>query len=285
MSEESNPQKSIRDKILRLIIISISTYTGVCLLLTFLQAKLIYFPTRGYTSTPTQIGIDYDSVILQTDDKVNITAWYVPHPNPRATIIFCHGNAGNNSDRLFDIKQFHRAGYNVFIFDYRGYGESEGTPSEIGTYLDAEAAWRYLIEEKKESPERIILFGRSLGGAVAIELAMRHMPAALIVESSFASLEDVGRMHYPFLPVRLILSYRYDSIKKVPHLSCPKLFIHGLDDRLIPIEQGRKLFDASSNPKMFMETPGEHNTSGYSYSPTHTNQMLDFMEQSLVTTR
>lgn len=282
MGIDSPKTKSFAVQLKRIAIIAISTYAGVCLLITFLQAKLIYFPSRGYTSTPEDVGLSFEQVKLTTSDGVTIAAWYVPHPQAKATILFFHGNAGNMSDRLFDLKQFNRAGYNMLMIDYRGYGESEGKPTEQGTYLDAQAAWNYLIEQRNESPERLILFGRSLGGAVAIDLATRHSPAALIVESSFTSLVDIGKIHYPLLPVRWILRYRYDSINKVSQIARPKLFIHGREDRLIPFENGKTLFEAASQPKTFLETPGEHNTAGYAYSPECTVNMIEFMNQSLL---
>ena len=187
-------------------------------------------------------------------------------------------------------------GIGVLIFDYRGFGLSEGRPTERGTYEDADAAWRYLIETRGERPERVVLFGRSLGGAVAIELARRLMnrptepgkpgvagsvpqPAALVVESTFTSILDIGRVHYPFLPIRLLVTYRYASIEKVGHISCPKLFMHGRDDTLIPLSNGRKLFEAAAEPKRFIETPGEHNEAGFTYSPEFTDRLRAFLEE------
>lgn len=283
MDRESTKPKSFTVKIKRIAIVAISTYAGVCLLISFLQAKLIYFPSRGYASTPEDVGLTYEQIQITTSDGIKIIGWYVPHPNAQASILFFHGNAGNMSDRLFDLKQFHLAGYNTLMIDYRGYGESDGKPTEQGTYLDAQAAWKYLTEDRKVSPDHIILFGRSLGGAVAIDLATHHPPAALIVESSFTSLTDIGKIHYPLLPVRWVLRYRYESINKVSQINCPKLFIHGREDRLIPFENGKALFEAASKPKTFLETPGEHNTAGYAYAPEYTVQMIEFIRQSLHT--
>ncbi|MCH9003231.1 MAG: alpha/beta hydrolase [Planctomycetes bacterium] len=163
------------------------------------------------------------------------------------------------------------------IVGYRGYGRSTGTPGEDGLYADAEAAWRYLTETRGERPDRIVLFGRSLGGAVAIELARRHNPAALVVESTFTSLVDVGRHHYPLLPVSLIATHRFDSLSKIAGIACPKLFLHGTDDALIPIDLGRALYDAAQSPKRFLETPGGHNNSGFTYSSEYTQLMTDFV--------
>ena len=259
----------------------VTVYVVVCAVVFSLQARLIYFPDRDYWTTPGEVGLTFDDLTLTTEDGLSLAAWYVPHAEAKGTVLFCHGNAGNIADRVESLKSFHYLGYNVLIFDYRGYGRSEGKPNEIGTYRDAEAAWQYLIETRGETPERIVLFGRSLGGAVAIDLATRHTPGALVVESTFTSVVDVGKKHYPFLPVGLLCTYRYESIKKVPWLSCPKLFIHGTDDKLVPIANGRRLFDAAAEPKGFMETPGGHNVGGFEYSPEYTRKLREWLDGAL----
>ena len=265
----------------RLAIIALLTFVGVYVLVAFLQSRLIYFPSRQYLATPKDVGLVFEDCTLTTSDGLSIAAWYVPRVEANGSIIFCHGNAGNMADRLHDVTLMHRMGYNVLIFDYRGYGGSEGKPTEQGTYHDAQAAWRHLVETLGESPARVILFGRSLGGAVAINLAKRHEPGALVVESTFTSLVDVGKLHYPLLPVRLLLRYRYESIDKVSSITCPKLFIHSTDDQLVPLDNARRLFEAAASPKMFLETPGGHNSGGYTYSPAYTHKLQTFFDESL----
>jgi fermentation-respiration switch protein FrsA (DUF1100 family) len=269
-------------RIRRVLITVAATYIAVCVLLFLFQSHLIYFPTRGeYDTTPADIGLEYEDLILGTADGRSIAAWYVGRAGAKGSVIFCHGNAGNMADRLYDIKLLTSQGYNVLIFDYAGYGRSEGRPTERATYEDAEAVWRYLVEVRGESPQRVVLFGRSLGGAVAIELAQRHAPAALVVESTFTRLADVGQTHYPLLPVRLLLRHDYDSISKVPGLLCPKLFLHGTDDELIPIDQARRLFLRASPPKEFIETPGGHITGGFTYDAAHMSRFTDFVDAAL----
>lgn len=265
----------------RLAVAVLIGYLGACVLAAMLQSRLVYFPSRDYALTPTDVGLDFEDLTLETADGVSIAAWYVPHADPKGSVIFCHGNAGNISDRLPGVKLLHSMGVNVLAFDYRGFGRSKGKPSETGTYKDAEAAWRYLVEARGESPQRVVLFGRSLGGAVAIELASRHRPAALVVESTFTSLVDIGRLHYPLLPVRLLLTYRYDSAARVPHITCPKLFMHGREDELIPIANGRALFDVAAEPKQFIETPGGHSEAGFTYSPEFTDRLAVFLDEVL----
>lgn len=241
------------------------------------QSRLIYFPSRDVWATPADIGLDFEDLILPCSDGVRIHTWYVPASNARRSVIFAHGNAGNLADRLETIKMLHRSGLNVLAFDYRGYGRSEGDPTEEGTYRDADAAWHFLTAERNVAPGDIVLFGRSLGGAVMIDLAARHEPGVLVAESTFTSLADVGRIHYPLLPVRWILSYRYDSRSKVGRIACPKLFLHGRDDTLIPLSIGRALFDAACEPKTFIETPGDHNDSGVMYAPEYVERFREFL--------
>jgi fermentation-respiration switch protein FrsA (DUF1100 family) len=257
------------------------TYILVCIVLGLLQAKLIYFPSRGYDFTPADIGLSYEDLTLTTGDGVEIAAWYVPHATPRATVLFSHGNAGNMADRLGTLQTFHRLGLSVLIYDYRGYGRSAGTPGEAGTYADAAACWQHLTQRLDLPPERIILFGRSLGGAVAIELASRHAPGALIVESTFTSLVDVARRHYPLLPVDLLCVHRYESDARVGRIRCPKLFLHGTEDQLVPIALGRALYDAASAPKTFIETPGGHDEAGFEFDPETTARLDRWLAEAL----
>ncbi len=265
----------------RLLVIILITYAGVCLLVACFQGYLIYFPDRKIAATPQDVGLSFDEVTLHTSDGVELSAWYLPCPEAKATVLFCHGNAGNIGDRLHSIHVLHHYGYAVLIFDYRGFGQSEGHPTETGTYRDAEAAWQYLVEDRAVPPQRLVIFGRSLGGAVAIDLALRHTPAALVVESTFTSLADVGGMHYPLLPVKYLIRYRYDSAGKVGSINCPKLFLHGQDDRLIPIALGRQLFEAAAAPKQFIETPGNHVNAGYTYTTEYAEKLVAFVDNAL----
>jgi len=282
VEDAPSPRRSRLARGRRLIVIAIAAYAAVCLCVGMLQTKLIYFPSQEYDWTPADVALIFEDLTLITRDGVAIAAWYIPHPEAKGTILFCHGNAGNMSHRVGDAKVLHDLGYNFLIFDYRGFGRSAGSPDEAGTYLDAQAAWDYLTKTRGEDPQRVILFGRSLGGAVAIHLASGLAdggPAALVVESTFTSLVDVARLHYPFLPVNWLLTNRYNSISRIGRVFCPKLFIHGTDDELIPIEIGRRLFDAAPQPKLFMETPGGHNSSGFTYTSEYTDRFAEFLEQ------
>ena len=223
------------------------------------QGSMLYFPLKEIETTPLATGLDYQEVTLRTKDGVDISAWYIPAENARGFVLFCHGNAGNISHRLDSIRIFHGLGLGVLIFDYRGYGKSKGSPDEEGTYRDAEAAWDYLVDSLHVKPEKIILFGRSLGSAVAAEMALRKQAGVLIMESGFTSVPDLGSSFYPYLPVRLLSKYRYASIEKVGRIKMPKLFIHSPEDEIVPYEQGRRLFERASEPKEFLPLTGGHN--------------------------
>jgi len=274
--------RTLKVSIMRIVIIIAATYLAICVLVYIFQARLIYFPSREYGCSPADVGLNYEPVALTTSDGLALSAWYVGHDGAIGSAIFCHGNAGNISHRLATIKALNRLmKLNVLVFDYRGFGQSEGRPSEPGLYKDAQAAWDYLTVTKAEPPERVVLIGRSLGGAVAIDLASRHEPAALVVESTFASLIQVARNHYGFLPAGLLLRHRYESIDKIGRVRCPKLMFHSRDDSVVPFRQGEKLFEAAVEPKQFIETPGEHNDAGFLHSDEYTEKMRVFIDEVL----
>ncbi len=245
--------------LLSALIIAVSCYCIVVAVAYFTQGRMLYYPTREIEATPADIGLAFEEVTVSTRDGVVLSAWYVPSRNERGVILFCHGNAGNISHRLDSIRIFHDLGLSVLIFDYRGYGKSHGSPTEQGTYLDAEAVWEYLVNLKGIPPGKIVIFGRSLGGAVAAHLAATHEAGTLIVESGFTSVPDLGATHFPYLPVRLISRFRYRTIDKVEKIVVPKLFIHSPQDEIVPYSQGLQLFARAAEPKEFLEIVGGHN--------------------------
>jgi uncharacterized protein len=242
-----------------LLFVTLAVYVLVSLMLLLLQSRLIFFPTREIEATPAEAGLAYEDVWLTTDDGVRLHGWWVPAPRARGTVLFFHGNAGNISHRIGSVATFHRLGYNTLIFDYRGYGHSDGQPSEAGTYRDADAAWQHLVAERAIAPREIVLFGRSLGGAVAAALAERQTPAAVILESTFASVPALGAELYPFLPVRWLARIRYDTLARMPGITAPVLVVHSPDDDIIPFHHGRRLWEAAREPKEFLEISGTHN--------------------------
>ncbi len=225
------------------------------------QAGMLYLPHvagRELLAAPDAIGLDYEDVTLETSDGVRVHGWFVRGASPRALLYF-HGNAGNISHRLHSIKEFNELGLSVFIVDYRGYGRSTGKPTEKGLYRDAQAAWNYLSGDRGIAPDNIILFGRSLGGSVAAWLATHEAPAALIVDSSFTSVPDIGQEAYPWLPVRLLSRFRHPTREYVERSSCAVLVVHSRDDEIIPFHHGEAIFAAANEPKSFLEIRGGHN--------------------------
>jgi len=234
-------------------------YIFFAVLLYFMQTRFVYVPSRELEADPVNIGLQFENVDFIASDGVKLHGWYIPAEVERAVMLFCHGNAGNISHRLESIKLFNQLGLSVFIFDYRGYGQSEGEPSETGTHLDALAAWNWLVDVKAVDPGRIVIFGRSLGGAVAARLAGETNPKALMIESAFTSIGDMGAQIYPYMPVKLLLRYHYRTIDYISRAGCPVLVLHSPDDELVSYKQGRRLFEAANEPREFFEISGGHN--------------------------
>ncbi len=236
-----------------------AVYVGLCLLMYLFQARLVYFPMRGIEDTPGARGLPFEAVPLRASDGTKLGAWLIPADAPRGVVLVCHGNAGNISHRLDLAIFFRKLGLSTLLFDYRGYGESEGNPTERGTYLDAEAAWGFLVNERKVPPGQIVVFGESLGGAVAAWLAKDRQPGALVLQSTFTSLPDLGARLYPWLPVRLLSRFRYNTREYVRQAKCPILVMHSRSDEIVPFSHGTKLFEAANEPKEFIELAGSHN--------------------------
>ena len=207
--------------------------------------------------------------------------WFVPAVDAKGTILFFHGNGGNISHRLGYLSMFNQLGYNTLIFDYRGYGRSSGSPSESGTYLDAMAAWNYLIETKKLAPTSIGLFGESLGGAIATWLAVREKPGILVLASTFTSIPDLAGEIYPFLPIRLIARFNYNTMEGIQSVTCPVLVAHSPQDEIVPFEHGQNLFQALPTKKQFMTLQGGHNQGLIFSQPAWVNTLEQFLEENL----
>jgi len=229
------------------------------------QRKLLYSPKKKLVATPVEAGLAYEDVRLTNELGTVIHGWWLPCDNARFTLLFAHGNGGNISHRLESLRIFHDLGLSVFIYDYSGYGQSDGTPDEEATRADARAAWRWLTEEQAVAPKTILLFGRSLGGAVAARLAAElHtkgiQPAGMILESTFTSVADMGVHRYPWLPVRQLARFQYDSVSELAGVRFPALFLHSRDDDTVPYTIGYSLYDGYQGPKFFLELLGDHNS-------------------------
>lgn len=257
----------------------------------FMQDRMLFYPSRTFETSPEQAGLRYKSVRIAVNDNEEIHAWYFDAASngrvadPARTIIFCHGNAGNISHRLETVEFWLRLGANVLLFDYRGYGQSDGRPSEKGLYEDVAAAYDWLVDNGKADPSSIVAFGRSLGGAVAVDLASRRDCSGLMVESSFSSLVDMGRHMFPFFPVKLLLKYDFDSISKIRNLNCAVVITHSPDDDMIPYEQSKRLYDAAADPRKFVDLSGLHNDREYLKHPDYIEACRWLLVQNPVQSR
>jgi fermentation-respiration switch protein FrsA (DUF1100 family) len=239
--------------------------------------RLIFVPDSELVWTPADFGLEYEDVQFSTVDGVRLHGWYVAGPRPE-NLLWFHGNAGNISDRLDNLRLLHeQVGTSVFIFDYRGYGHSAGQPSERGLYEDARAALQYLANERSISGDTLVYFGRSLGSAVAIDLAKETPPRGLILETPFVSIRAMARSL--FGPLAVVAPSGFDNLSKIAQLTCPKLFIHGDADSLVPYLQGRQLFEAAPPPKAFYTIRGaDHNDTYIVGGPTYFRRIREFIE-------
>jgi uncharacterized protein len=247
--------------VLRMLTMLAVGYAVVLGLVFVFQPRLVYFPMKGsYGATPQTYGLAFERVNVPTADGEQLAAWWIPTPAPaKGTVLLFHGNAGNIAHRIDYARMFHGMGYDTLLVDYRGYGESTGSPSEQGTYRDAEASWSWLTTRRGIKASDIVIFGESLGGGVAVPLAAKHAPRALILASTFTSIPDLGAQVYPWLPVRWLSRIHYNNLAGLERINAPVLIAHSPGDEIIPYTHGKKLFDVAREPKTFLELRGGHN--------------------------
>jgi len=258
---------------IRLVVTLVLAWATITVMMVFLENSMIYYPSRypdgfwdaaevGRTS-----GCAVEDCFFVTEDGVRLHAWWCRPPvqepsSAEMVLLLFHGNAGNLSHRADMMLRLAALPVQVFIVDYRGYGRSEGRPTEAGLYRDGRAAWGYLTEEQEVPSDRVVVFGKSLGGAVAVDLAARVAPAGLVVQSSFTSVGDMAARHFPFVP-RALIRTKMDSLAKIDDVTCPKLFIHSPADEVVPYSLGRRLYEAAPEPKRFHEVPGAGHNETY----------------------
>lgn len=229
------------------------------------QRRIVFVPCKPIVATPADYGLAYESVTIPIHSEESIHGWWVPAEAENAPVLlYLHGNGGNVSSNLPRVQRYRAVGFSVFLIDYRGYGLSEGRfPSEQRVYEDAETAWRYLVEQREIDPQQLYVFGHSLGGAIALELATRQPQIpGLVVEGTFTSIRDmaVEEKGYGWLPVNWLLTQRFNSMKKVSSLQTPIFFIHGTDDRVVPAYMSERLYQAASGRKaLWLVEMARHN--------------------------
>lgn len=249
------------------------------------QRRLIYFPTRDPVPSVAAFLDGGRDVVLDTDDGKHLGAWYLPTKSapPGPGVVVFNGNGGDRSGRAMLAAGLHELGFSVLLFDYRGYGGNDGTPSENGLALDAKAAQAWLATQPEVDPERIVYFGESLGGAVAVGLATERPPAALVLRSPFTSLAEVGKVHYPWLPVGLLLIDRFPSIDRIGSIAAPVMVVAGDRDDVVPESLSRKLYDAALDPKAYLLVPGAgHNDPQLAYGRRMLDEVGRFLSESKV---
>lgn len=244
-----------------------------------IEHKFLFFPEKTIYETPADYGLDYEEVYYTTADGVSIGAWFVAAGNDAPVMLWCHGNAGNISHRAHNVALLVPWGISVFIFDYRGYGASGGTITEEGLYEDAFSAYRHLTQNRGVPHRRIAVFGRSLGGPVAVDLAARTHPSCLVLESTFPNLSDAVGSIYPGMGFERLLSMRFSADEKINRIKCPVMFLHGDEDEIIAIELGRSLFARAADPKTFYVIRGAlHNDTYEVGGDTYFRTLTDFIK-------
>ncbi|MBM3243436.1 MAG: alpha/beta hydrolase [Candidatus Omnitrophica bacterium] len=261
---------------------------GVALFIIFLffyarilERKALYYPSKEINFFPSDIGLQYEDIFLNTFDGVKIHGWLIPAENAYATVLYFHGNAGNVSHRVEIARMFYDKGINFFIIDYRGFGKSAGTPAEKGTYLDGISAYNHLIEERKIPPEQIVIYGKSLGAAIAVDTAIKAKAGLLICESGFTSTKDMAKDIFKFIPLWLFTGQKYDTISKIDKVRIPKLIIHSQNDEIVPFNHGKRLFEKANEPKEFYVMRGGHNDAFYIYNKEAMEKIVNFLKKYL----
>jgi len=248
-----------------LIILAVG-YLALCLYVRLSESRFIYYPSRGLDRTPDAQGWAHEEVWLTAADGVRVHGWWIPCPAPAKpeadrspTVLFLHGNAGNISHRFEKLAILRDLGVDVLIIDYRGYGRSEGHPSEPGLYADARAAYDHLIQRRGVPVAHVVVYGESLGSAVAVQLATEVAVGGLVLEEPFTSAVDVGQKMFPFLPVRWLARSRYDSLAKIGQIRAPLLILHSRDDEMFPLSHAERLVAAAPQPGELVVLRGSHN--------------------------
>jgi fermentation-respiration switch protein FrsA (DUF1100 family) len=272
-----NNHKTTALGIVKVIIVALAIFGALIFALRYIENRTLFYPTKEISSYPDRDHLKFQDIFFKASDGTELNGWFIPYENSKYTILFCHGNAGNISHRIGKLRFFHDLGCSVFIFDYRGYGKSRGRPSEQGIYKDAEAAYGYLLSRGIAS-DRIIGYGESIGGAAMVDLAVKEKMKAIILDSTLTSVKDMIEGAYKSVPY-WVFSTRFDSEAKIKSIKIPKLFIHSLNDEIIPFRLGKKLYEVAPEPKDFLQIRGGHNSNFYESEELLRKRISQFIEQ------
>jgi fermentation-respiration switch protein FrsA (DUF1100 family) len=267
---------------LRLLARVVLAYLVILGFMMILEEKLIFFPSRYPEGDWHPAGLDFEDVAFSAADEVRLHGWFCQVEEPSAVVMVSHGNAGHLADRALEVQLWQRRlGVSVFIYDYRGYGRSQGSPNEAGLYNDARGAYRWLTETKRVPASQVVLRGESIGSAVSLRLAVEVPCRALIMESPFTSAVEVGERTFPWLPIRLMLRNRFDSEAIIGQYHGPLLITHGDRDTIIPFDMGKRLFELANQPKWFYAVPGaDHNDVPFTGGQAYFQALRDFLDQT-----
>jgi fermentation-respiration switch protein FrsA (DUF1100 family) len=264
-----------------LVLLFVFSFVGLAWAwLRWFERANLYHPEKELTYLPSHLRLAFEDVNFQAPDGTALHGWYLPAESAELTLLFCHGNAGNLSHRVEKLRRLSSLGVNIFIFDYAGYGQSAGRPSEKATYRDVQAAYAYLIGQRRTRPDQIVLYGESLGSAVAVDLAVIKPVRAVILESPFTSTIAMGELLLPWLPVRAIVRHRYDTLSKIARVNVPLLILHSRDDEIVPFTMARQLYEAATAEKDFLELQGGHNDGFEISGATYTEKIAQFLKNS-----
>ena len=266
--------------LLKLLLLFVLGYAVLVAAVYLAQDRMIFMPSERHIATPEAAGLVYEDVYLEPEPGVLLHGWYLPGPGEDAPVLlFLHGNAGNVSHRIRSLEQFRGLGLAVLIIDYRGYGHSTGEPGEAGLYADGAAAWAYLAGERGYAPGEIVLFGRSLGAAVAARLAVEQAPGAVILESAFTSGAELGSEVYPWLPVRWLLRHRFPIREQLPAIAAPLLIAHSREDEIVPFRHAQRLLEAGADARL-LEMRGGHNDAFITTGEDYTQGLRAFLQDA-----
>jgi fermentation-respiration switch protein FrsA (DUF1100 family) len=257
------------------LLLILFAYVVLAILLRWREPSMIYFPIREMERSPER----FADVYLTTSDGEKINGWFVQSLRANApAVLFFHGNAGNISHRMDKLRLFQELGVDVLIIDYRGYGRSTGKPDEQGTYRDAKAAYDHLTKTLKRPPQTVIVYGESLGAAMAVDLATKVPVGGVILEEPFTSTGDVGQRMFPYMPVRWLVRNKYDNLAKMPQLKAPLLIFHSWDDEMFPLSFAQRLLSAAPSPKQLIELRGSHNDAFLVSATIHRQGLKTFLD-------